>query len=112
MVELGEFAKHYGEFKALNTRILPVSVDPMSRARQVRSELKLPFPILSDRHGTAMRRYGTRSLSKYRSRYGPYDAATLVLVDRTGTIRWIYQNANYRIRSSVQNDLQQIRKLE
>jgi peroxiredoxin len=112
MAELGEFAKHHNEFKALNVQIIGVSVDPLSKARMTESELKLPFPLLSDSHRTVTRLYGTRSPSRYNSPDGlAYDTATLLLIDKTGTIRWIYQNSNYKIRSPISQDLAEAKKL-
>ncbi len=59
-----------------------------------------------------MKLYGTRSPSRYRAQGGPYDAATLMLIDKTGVIRWIYQNANYKVRAPVSLDLAEARKLQ
>lgn len=41
-----------------------------------------------------------------------YDAATLVLIDTTGPIRWIYQNTNYKIRAPISLELAEARKLQ
>ncbi len=59
-----------------------------------------------------MRLYGTRSRSKYRTWGGPYNAATLVLADKAGTIRWIYESSNYKIRAPLSLDLSEARKLQ
>lgn len=60
-----------------------------------------------------MNLYNTRSLSTYKGpEGGPYNHATLILIDATGTIRWIYRNPDYRVRSTVEEDLAQIRKLQ
>ncbi|HEX5482058.1 MAG TPA: hypothetical protein VFZ08_05475 [Terriglobia bacterium] len=58
-----------------------------------------------------MKLFGTRSPSKYHAEGGPYDAATLMLIDTTGTIRWIYQNENYKIRAPISLDRAEARKL-
>ena len=111
MGELGEFVKHYAEFKALDVQILAISVDPPPKGRWVKDKLKAPFPILSDSNRAAMKLYGTRS-PEYRNRQGvSINTPTLVLIDKTGTIRWIHQAMNYRIRASVEEDLAQARKL-
>lgn len=84
----------------------------MEKARWSKEKIKLPFPVLSDEKRTAMNLYNTRSLSTYKGPDGgPYNHATLILIDATGTIRWIYRNSDYRVRSTVEEDLAQIRNL-
>jgi|SRR5579864_2535215 len=112
MMELGEFTKHYKEFQAAKVEILAISTDPLEQARWVKEKVGTPFPVLSDAKRTAMQEYGTRSLSSYPSPDGgPYNHATLVLVDKNGVIRWIYRNADYRVRASVADDLAHAREL-
>jgi peroxiredoxin len=113
MVELGEFAKHNREFQDAGVQVLAVSTDPMSRARWTAEKVKTPFPVLSDTNRVVMKLYGTRSLSTYPSPDGgPYNHATLLLIDKQGIIRWIYRNPDYRVRSSWAQDLAQAKKLE
>ncbi len=112
MMELGEFTKHYQEFQAANVDILAISTDPVEQARWVKDKVGTPFPVLSDATRTALREYGTRSLSSYPSPDGgPYNHATLVLGDKNGIIRWIYRNADYRVRASVADDLAHAKEL-
>lgn len=59
-----------------------------------------------------MKLYGTQSQSKYRAYGGPYDDATLMLIDKHGVIRWIYRNADYRIRAPISKDLAEAKKVE
>lgn len=69
--------------------------------------------MLSDANGAVMKLYNTRSLSTYLPQgVGPYNHATLMLIDATGTIRWIYRNPDYRVRATVAEDLAEIRKLQ
>ena len=96
----------------MNTVIVAVSTDPIEKAHWSKEKIKIPFPVLSDVKRTAMNLYNTRSLSGYKGPDGrPYNHATLILIDATGTIRWIYRNSDYRVRSTVEEDLAQIRKL-
>jgi peroxiredoxin len=89
-----------------------VSTDSLEKARWSKEKIKLPFPVLSDEKRTAMNLYNTRSLSTYKGPDGgTYNHATLILIDANGTIRWIYRNPDYRVRSTVEEDLAQIRKL-
>lgn len=90
-----------------------MSTDSLEKARWSKEKIKLPFPVLSDEKRTAMNLYNTRSLSTYQGpEGGPYNHATLILIDANGTIRWIYRNPDYRVRSTVKEDLAQIRKLQ
>ena len=89
-----------------------MSTDSLEKARWSKEKIKLPFPVLSDEKRTAMNLYNTRSLSTYKGPDGgPYNHATLILIDTNGTIRWIYRNPDYRVRSTVEEDLAQIRKV-
>jgi hypothetical protein len=36
----------------------------------------------------------------------------LVLIDKTGTIRWIHQATNFRVREAIEGDLAEARKLK
>lgn len=59
-----------------------------------------------------MELYGTQS-PEYRNRQGvSINAPTLILIDKTGTIRWIHQAENYRVRAPVEGVLAQSRKLK
>ena len=112
MMELGEFTKHYKEFQDADVQILAISTDGMDEARWTQEKVETPFPVLSDSKRQVMESYGTRSLSSYPAPDGgPYNHATLILVDKNGTIRWIYRNADYRVRASVADDLAHIREL-
>ena len=111
MGELGEFVKHEAEFKALDVQVLAISVDPPERGQFVQEKLKADFPILSDSKREVMELYGTRS-PKYRNREGgSINTPTLVLVDKSGIIRWIHQATNFRVREAIEEDLAQARKL-
>lgn len=112
MGELGELVKHNADFKKLDVQILAVSVDPPDRGKWVEEKLKAPFPTLSDAKRQVMELYGTRS-PEYHNREGSsINTPTLVLIDKTGTIRWIHQATDYRVREAVEEDLAQARKLK
>ena len=112
MAELGEFVKHHQELQALDCQVLAISIDPVAKAREARTKLSAPFPFLSDSNEVAMDLYGTRS-PVYKNRNGAaINTPTLVLIDKAGTIRWLHQAADYRIRAPISEDLNEIRKLE
>jgi peroxiredoxin len=112
MGELGELASHAAEFKALNVQILAISVDPPAKGKFVKERLKAQFPILSDSKREVMELYGTRSPEYHNHSGGSINTPTLVLIDKTGTIRWIHQATDFRVREAVEEDLAQARKLK
>ena len=111
MDELGEFVKHYDELKALDVQVLGVSVDPPEINRGVRQNLKAPFPILSDSKHEAMEAFGTRNPNQEPGE-GPINIPTLVLIDKTGTVRWIHQADDYRVRAPIAQVISEARKLK
>ena len=88
-----------------------MSVDPPEINRGVQQNLKAPFPILSDAKHEAMEAFGIR-----RPTNDPDEAIintpTLVLIDKTGTIRWIHQSEDYRIRAAISQVISEVRKLK
>lgn len=112
MGELGEFVKHEDDFKALDVQVLAISVDPAERGKWVEEKLKAPFPILSDSKHEVMELYGTRSPEYHNREGGSINTPTLVLIDKTGAVRWIHQATNFRVREAIEEDLAQARKLK
>jgi peroxiredoxin len=112
MAELGEFVKHYQELQILGVEVLGVSIDPLAKVSEARAKLKAPFPMLSDSDGKVMDLYGTRS-PVYKNRDGAaINTPTLVLIDKSGTIRWLHQAPDYRIRAPISEVLNEIHKLD
>jgi len=112
MGELGEFVKHEADFEALDVQVLAISVDPPEKGKWVEEKLKAPFPILSDSKREVMELYGTQSPQYHNREGGSINTPTLVLIDRTGTIRWVRQGTSYRVRETIEEDLAQARKLK
>jgi peroxiredoxin len=104
--------KHDADFKRLDVQILAISVDPAEEGKSVEEKLKAPFPILSDSKREVMELYGTRSPKYHNREGGTINTPTLVLIDKTGTIRWIHQATNYRVREAIEEDLARARKLK
>jgi peroxiredoxin len=77
----------------------------------VKEKLNAPFPILSDSSRKVMAIYGTRSPEYHNQQGGSINTPTLILIDKTGTIRLIHQATNYRERASVEEELVHARKL-
>jgi peroxiredoxin len=112
MNELGEFVKHDKDLKATDVQVLAISVDPPDRGKWAQEKLNATFPFLSDSKREVMELYGTRS-PEYHNRQGDViNTPTLVLIDKTGTIRWIHQATNFRVREAIEEDLAQARRLK
>jgi peroxiredoxin len=112
MNELGEFVKHVADLKSLDVQILAVSVDPADKGKWAQEKLKAAFPFLSDSKHEVAELYGTLS-PEYRNRSGDsINTPTLVLVGKSGTIRWIHQATNFRVRATIEEDLAEARKLK
>ena len=112
MAELGEFVEHRQELEALDVQVLAISVDPLGKISEARAKLKALFPMLSDSHDKVMELYGTRSPVFKNRDVASINTPTLVLIDKAGTIRWLHQAANYRIRAPISEVLNEIRKLD
>jgi peroxiredoxin len=112
MSELGEFVKHNEDLRAMDVQVLAVSVDPPDKSHGAQEKSNATFPFLSDSKGEVMELYGTRSPEHHNREGISINTPTLVLIDRTGTIRWIHQATNFRVRESIEEDLAQARKLK
>ena len=96
----------------MDVQVLGISVDPIDKAHLIQEKLKTPFPILSDAEQKVMELYGTRSPT-YKNRDGsPINTPTLVLVDKTGTVRWIHQAEDYKVRAPISEVLAEAGKLK
>jgi peroxiredoxin len=112
MTELGELVKHYREFQALDVQVLAVSVDPPEKAAVARERVKAPFPVLSDFKRQIIAIYGTDSETDKGPDGGVISAPTLILIDKTGTIRWIHQDQDITSPIPVAAVLAEARKLK
>ncbi len=95
----------------LDVQLLGISVDPPDKARITHEKLKIPFPILSDSNHEAMEAYGTRSPAYKGPGGSTINTPTLVLIDKTGTVRWIHQAENYKVRAPFSEVLEAVKKL-
>lgn len=114
MAELGELSKHAAEFKALGVDVLGISVDPLDKARMTEQKFDVPFPLLSDSGREVMNSYGTQAPMPPGSSlvHGAFSYPTLLLIDKTGTIRWINILSEDSITGPVSESLAEARKLQ
>lgn len=114
MAELGELSKHAAEFKALDVDVLGISVDPVDKARMTEQKFSVPFPVLSDSGRQVMNAYGTQAPMPPGSSsvHGTFSYPTLVLIDKSGTIRWIDILSEASTTVPVSDSLAQAQKLQ
>lgn len=92
--------------------MLGISVDPIEKAHETQEKLKTPFPILSDSGEKVMRLYGTQSPIYKGPGGSAINTPTLILIDKMGTVRWIHQAQNYKVRSPISEVLAEAGKLK
>ena len=103
MIELGELERRYEDFARRNTRVIVASLDGLDDAARMQAD----FPhllVLAD-HG--------RVLSEAAGVVHPHagrdsDAPTTILIDRAGTVRWLYRSRHVTARLSPDEVLQAI----
>ena len=104
MIELGQLERRHEDFARRNTRVIVVSVEKPDDAQKTQAD----FPhllVLADRG---------RGLSDAGGFIHPHaapdgsdaDAPTTILVDRHGTVRWLYRSGEVIARLSPDEVLQ------
>jgi peroxiredoxin len=108
MIELVQLERRYQEFPKRNTQVVVASVEGLDDARKTQAD----FPhvvVLADQAGTLSRAAGL-----IHPRAGPdgsdVDAPTTILVDRDGTVRWLYRSPAVNARPSPDDILQAIER--
>jgi len=96
MIELGELEAHHADFAGRNARVVVVSLESQEDAAKTREQ----FPhllVVADSEGRLI-----AAANVLRAHAGPRgrDLATpnTVLVDRTGTVRWVFRSDSYLAR--------------
>lgn len=77
-------------------KILGISVDPPEDSARLKQELRLTFPLLSDKDELVIRRYGL----VHAGGAGSTDISrpAVLLLDESGVIRWAMFTENIRVR--------------
>ncbi len=89
MIELGELEKRHVDFEAKNTRIMAASVEGQKAAQKTQTEHP-HLTIISDHDRKLVNALGTVQRHAY-SDGSDGAAATTILVDAKGTVRWLYR---------------------
>jgi peroxiredoxin len=85
------------EFERAGVKILAISVDSREESAQLKKDLHLDFPLLSDPDEMVIKRYGLHHDSGGPSASSIARPANL-LVDGNGVIRWAMFTENVRVR--------------
>ncbi len=76
-----------------------VSVDPPATSKRLKGRLRAGFTFLSDPEGVLLDAIGIRHREGYVVDGSDIAYPTSMLVDESGTVRWLYQADNYRERA-------------
>jgi hypothetical protein len=83
------YARKYGEFERRGARVVGISVDPPDHNAAMVDKLRLPFPLLSDPQGALSRAYGVWDED------GRIATPAIFLLDRSGSVRWLYAGRDF-----------------
>jgi alkyl hydroperoxide reductase subunit AhpC len=106
MIELVQLERHHDDFQKRNTRVLVASMEDLADAKKTQAQ----FPhliVLADE---------TRNLSEAAGLIHPHagpagrdiDVPTTVILDRQGTVRWLYRSPALNVRLSPEDVLREI----
>ena len=104
--EMSEFSTDYGQFRAADTEVLPISVDSIPTLKEFKAKERLTVDLLSDFKREVSRRYGTLLEDKF------FSNRAYVLVDRNGVVRWRFMEDTPGTRRENAELLQQLRALQ
>jgi alkyl hydroperoxide reductase subunit AhpC len=106
MIELVQLERRHNDFPKRNTRVLVVSVEGLDDARKTQAD----YPhliVLTDQGGTLSQAAGLIHPHAAPDG-GDADAPTTILVDRRGTVRWLYRSPEVIARLSPDDVLRAI----
>lgn len=80
-------------FEKRGAAVWAVSIDPADKVVQMRQDLGLTFPLLSDPDSETIRRYGILNEA-----HGAIPHPTAVVIDTAGVVRFVRVDEDYRQR--------------
>jgi len=83
--EMSAFSDDITRFESRDTVVLPISVDSTATLKEFRAKWKLPFDLVSDFRRDVSRAYGVLNEEKF------YSNRAYILIDRSGVVRWAWQ---------------------
>ncbi len=94
------FRDHFDDFKELETQVVGISKDSVESHAKVVSKRNLPFPLLSDPYGRALKAF---KVSTYL--FGFLSARCTFIIDKDGIIQHSFREdlkAEYHIKKSLE----------
>ncbi len=97
--ELAELTAITPELRGAGAGVIAISADPVARSKILAGYLHTSIPLLSDDHETVLAPIGLIQ----RHRDGQPDSAipAFFVLDRSGTVRWIFTSRYYRVLPSA-----------
>ena len=97
--ELAELTAIAPELRGAGAGVIAISADPVARSKILAGYLHTSIPLLSDDHETVLAPIGLIQ----RHRDGQPDSAipAFFVLDRSGTVRWIFTSRYYRVLPSA-----------
>jgi alkyl hydroperoxide reductase subunit AhpC len=106
MIELVQLERHHDAFEKRNTRVLVASLEELDDARKTQAQF--PHLIVLADHSRAL----SEAAGLIHPHAGPdgrdADVPTTILVDRHGTVRWLYRSPAVIVRLSSDDVLREI----
>lgn len=90
------YARKHEEFERRGAHVVGISVDPPDHNAAMVEKLLLPFRLLSDPRGDLSRAYGVWDEE------GRIAIPAIILLDKTGTVRWMYAGRDFADRPEDQ----------
>src|SRR3954447_16415301 len=106
MIELGQLERRHEDFDRRNTRVIAVSLEGVALARQTQDDYPHLLVLADEGRGLS----GAADLIHENANPHGGDACvpTTVLVDRGGTVRWVYRSGAVIARLSPDEVLQAV----
>ena len=103
--EMSAFSDDFDKFRDVNALVLPISVDSIATLNEFKAKEKLSLDLLSDFKREVSRKYGTLLEEKF------FSNRAYILIDKQGTVRWVYAEQTPSTRRENEEILQQLRAL-
>lgn len=108
--EACDFRDYSPEFKKLNTEIIGISRDPISKHQKFSEKYQLPFLLLSDEEGQVCEKYGVLKEKNMFGRKVLGIERTTFVLDETGKIVQVYRKV--RVKDHVKEVLSFVKETQ
>ena len=106
MIELGQLERRHEDFARRNTRVIAVSMEGLEDARK--TQARFPHLLILADEGRGL----SEAAGLIHPHEGPegsdIDVPTTILVNRKGTVRWLYRSPKVIVRLSPDEVVQAI----